>query len=309
MPTNLHSYRYRVVDVFTQHALEGNQLAVFPDSSGIDDLTMQKIAKELNLSETVFIAPAMRQDCAVSVRIFTPTRELRFAGHPTIGASFIVLDERIVPADRANFILEEKIGPVPIRVESGDNGRPLIWLTTPPIHFGASFERELCAQALGIAVDDILDAPPETVSAGNPFVYVPLRDKDAVDRAWFDSSGAKLLKHANHDPMCLFVFTPTAGGAYSRMFAPGFGVAEDPATGSGTGPLAAYMMRHGLISSAAGTRFVSEQGTKMGRRSILHVLINGEKGADGIEVGGYVSPIVEATMTLPALGHPVAQLS
>src|SRR5258708_23173975 len=97
MPTNLHSYRYRVVDVFTQHALEGNQLAVFPDSSGIDDLTMQKIAKELNLSETVFIAPATRQDCAVSVRIFTPTRELLFACHPTIRARFVGLHQWIVP--------------------------------------------------------------------------------------------------------------------------------------------------------------------------------------------------------------------
>src|SRR5947207_996023 len=155
MPTSPHSYRYRVVDVFTQQALEGNQLAVFPDASGIDDVTMQKIAKELNLSETVFILPATRQDCAVSVRIFVPTRELPFAGHPTIGASFVVLDERIVPSDRTNFILEEKIGPVPIRVESGEGGRPLIWLTTPPIHLCGLFELELYSLDHGLAVSDI----------------------------------------------------------------------------------------------------------------------------------------------------------
>jgi trans-2,3-dihydro-3-hydroxyanthranilate isomerase len=299
MPTSLHSHRYRVVDVFTQHALEGNPLAVFPDASGIDDVTMQKIAKELNLSETVFFVPATRPNCAMGVRIFTPARELPFAGHPTVGAGFVVLDEEIVPRDRTSFVLDEKIGPVPVRVEVGDGGRPLIWLTTPPIHFGGSYERDPCAQALGLGIGDLLDAPPETVSAGNPFVFVALRDKDAVDRAWLDTSGAKLLRHPNQELVGVFVFAPAAAGAYSRMFAPGSGVAEDPATGSATGPLAAYMMRHGLISAADGTRFVSEQGTKMGRRSILHVLIHGGKGADGIEVGGYVAPIVEATMSLP----------
>jgi trans-2,3-dihydro-3-hydroxyanthranilate isomerase len=299
MPTSLHSYRYRVVDVFTLHALEGNPLAVFPDASGIDDVTMQRIAKELNLSETVFFVPATRPNCAVGVRIFTPARELPFAGHPTVGAGFVLLDEGIVPQDRTSFVLDEKIGPVPVRVEAGDGGRPLIWLTTPPIHFGGSYDRVLCAQALGLGIGDFLDASPETVSAGNHFVFVALRDKDAVDRASLDASGAQLLRHPNQELVGVFVFAPAAGGAYSRMFAPGSGVVEDPATGSATGPLAAYMMRHGLISATDGTRFVSEQGTKMGRRSILHVLIHGEKGADGIEVGGYVSPIVEATMTLP----------
>ncbi len=96
----------------------------------------------------------------------------------------------------------------------------------------------------------------------------------------------------------VFVFTPTAEGVYSRMFAPELGISEDAATGSATGPLAAYMMRHNLIPGASGTRFLSEQGTKMGRRSILYVHIQGENGADGIEVGGYVTPIIEATMSI-----------
>jgi trans-2,3-dihydro-3-hydroxyanthranilate isomerase len=129
-------------------------------------------------------------------------------------------------------------------------------------------------------------------------VFVPVKDKQAVDRADLDARGLATLKGQDNESIFVFVFTPTFEGAYSRMFAPEHGVLEDPATGSATGPLAAYMMRHGLVSSTDGTRFVSEQGTKMGRRSFLHVQIHGERGARGIEVGGYVTPIVEATMTI-----------
>ncbi|HMV48822.1 MAG TPA: PhzF family phenazine biosynthesis protein [Blastocatellia bacterium] len=288
-----NAYRYRVVDVFTRQPLEGNALAVFTDAAGLDGATMQKIARELNLSETVFISPATRADCAVSVRIFTPMSEMIFAGHPTIGASFVLLDEGIVPKDSEHFVLEEKIGPVPIRVERGE--RPLIWLTTPPIHAGKTFEPKLCAQALGLTPDDLLGVVPQIFSAGNPTLYIALKDQAAVDRAWFDMQGVRALDLGG-ESVCVFVFTPTHAGAYSRMFAPEHGVVEDPATGSATGPLAAYMLQHGLVPSADGTRFISEQGAKMGRRSFLHVQLHGEGGADGIEVGGYVTPLVEATM-------------
>src|SRR5579864_925832 len=125
------SYRYWVVDVFTQQPLEGNSLAVFSDASGLDDETMQKIARELNLSETTFVFPATRADCVRGVRIFTPAREMVFAGHPTIGTSFVLLEEAIVSSGVEYFVLEEKVGPVPIRIEPGL--RPLIWLRTPPI--------------------------------------------------------------------------------------------------------------------------------------------------------------------------------
>jgi trans-2,3-dihydro-3-hydroxyanthranilate isomerase len=109
------AYRYRVVDVFTQRALEGNPLAVFPDARGLDELTMQRIAKELNLSETAFVLPSDRSDCVACVRIFTPVREMPFAGHPTIGTSYVLIDEGIALVDR--FLLEETIGPISIRVE------------------------------------------------------------------------------------------------------------------------------------------------------------------------------------------------
>ncbi len=290
------SYRYRVVDVFTTQPLEGNPLAVFPEASGLDDVTMQKIAREMNLSETVFVVPATRASLAAGVRIFTPTRELPFAGHPTVGTSFVLLDEGTVPAGTKQFVLEEKVGPVPIRVETGE--RPLIWLTTPPISYGRTYDRLRCAQALGVAAHDLLDITPQWLSAGNPTVFIALRDRRAVDDAWLDSHGVSIIKGADAAPICVFVFTPVPEGAYARMFAPEYGVPEDPATGSSTGPLAAFMIRHRLVSGAAETRFVSEQGTKMGRRSLLYVELHGAGGADGIDVGGYVTPIAEGTLKL-----------
>src|SRR5690349_14431599 len=290
------SFRYRIVDVFTEQPLEGNPLAVFPDASGLYDDTMQKIAKELNLSETTFVLPPTRPGCIAQVRIFTPMREMVFAGHPTIGTSYVLLDENRVPANTENFALDEKVGAVPIRVEPG--ARPRIWLTTPPIQWGKTFDRALCARALGLDVSDLLDVTPQLVTAGNPNVYIPVKNKDAVDRAWMDMAGLMTIKEPGQEAICIFVFTPTKDGAYSRMFAPEHGVIEDPATGSATGPLAAFMMRNKLVSSAAGTRFYSEQGTNMGRRSILYVQVNGEAGSEGIDVGGYVTPLVDATMRL-----------
>jgi trans-2,3-dihydro-3-hydroxyanthranilate isomerase len=287
------SYRYRVVDVFTERPLEGNALAVFTDASGMDDGTMQKLGRELNLSETTFVLPSTRPGCVARVRIFTPAREMVFAGHPTIGTAFVLRDEGVAAGER--FALDEKVGAVPIRVEAGD--RPRIWLATPPIHSGPTYDRALCAAALGLEVRDLLEAPPQLLSAGNPTIFIAVTDRATVDRAWLDLQGAKKLKGLEEELACVFVFAPTAGGAYSRMFAPDYGVVEDPATGSSTGPLALFMMRHGLVSSSSGTCFFSEQGTKMQRRSILHVQIHGAGGADGIEVGGHVTPVAEGTMS------------
>jgi trans-2,3-dihydro-3-hydroxyanthranilate isomerase len=284
------------VDVFTKVALEGNALGVFPDARGMNTETMQKIARELNLAETTFVFPPTRQDCAARVRIFTPGREMPFAGHPTIGTSFVLLEEGAIASGTDRFSLEEGVGPVVVRVESGD--RPMIWLRTPTITFGKTYERGRCAEALGLAGDDLVAVTPQVVSAANPAVFVAVKDKAAVDRAWLDSHGLKMLKGNDSEVLLTFVFTATAEGAYSRMFAPEHGIAEDPATGSATGPLAAFMMRNGLVSSEAGTRFVSEQGTKTGRKSLLHVLICGENGAEGIEVGGYVTPVMEGEMRL-----------
>jgi trans-2,3-dihydro-3-hydroxyanthranilate isomerase len=129
------------VDVFTNQPLEGNSLAVFPDASGLDDGAMHRIARELNLSETTFVFPPTRTDYVASVRIFTPSKELVFAGHPTIGTSFVLLEERMVSDGVADFVLEERIGPVHIQVEPGPP--PLIWLRTPPSNTGKSTTRQL----------------------------------------------------------------------------------------------------------------------------------------------------------------------
>lgn len=292
----MKTYRYRVVDVFTEKRLEGNPLAVFLEASGLDDATMQRIAQELNLAETAFVFPASQAGHDARVRIFTPRREMPFAGHPTIGTTFVLLDEGLVTARQGGIVLQENIGPVPVHVDEGE--QPLIWLLTPPIRSGPVFDRLRCAEALGLAADDLLDIPPQLLDAGNPTVFIPLRSRDAVDRAWIDERLTRALLGPGAEPACVFVFTPSAEGAYSRMFAPEYGVVEDPATGSATGPLAAFMMRHGLVSSASGTRFVSEQGRKMGRRSLLHVRIHGHEGSGGIEVGGHVVPVALASMTI-----------
>ncbi len=289
--------KYFVVDVFTEVPLAGNPLAVFPDGTGLSDTTMQMIAKEINLSETTFVFPATDSRCSAKVRIFTPATELSFAGHPTIGTAFVLRREELVRADANSFFLEENIGPVNVRVERILPER--FWLTTPPISVGRTYDRGLVAEALGLTESDLLpDVLPQLLSAGNPNVYVALRDKRAVDRAWIDRAGAHSIQGDSGDSSCIFVFATSEQGAYSRMFAPQYGIAEDPATGSATGPLAAYMIRNGLIAGTDGTRFVSEQGTKMGRPSFLSVMVHGDSGADGIEVGGHVVQLVDATMSL-----------
>lgn len=294
----MKSYSYRIVDVFTKTPLEGNALAVLPRADGLDGETMQRIAREFNLSETVFILPSERADASLRFRIFTPTMEMRFAGHPTIGGASVALQCGLIDDRTQHFSVEELVGDIALRVEPGDDGTR-IWLTTPPIEFGALYDRTSCADALGLAESELADAPPQWLSAGNPNIFIALRDRESVDRAWLDLAGVRGLHDGNASTDCVFVFAPTATGAYARMFAPEHGVVEDPATGSATGPLAAYMMRYGLIASESGTRFTSEQGTKMGRRSLLHVAIHGTDGANGIEVGGDVVPIAEGTLHVP----------
>ena len=287
---------YRVVDVFTTEALAGNPLAVFTQASEIDEGVMQKIAREMNLAETTFVLPPENPDCAARVRIFTPKKEMIFAGHPTIGTAFVLRDTGFVPANCESFCLEEKVGPVQIWIEDAE--RPVIWLRTPQISQGRFFQRSACARALGLETHDLLDLEPQLLDAGNPTLFIALRSKEAVDRAWLDAQTTRTLRDHHSEPFCVFVFSPTGEGAYSRMFAPDYGVPEDPATGSSTGPLAVFMIRNGLMKGSSGTRFISEQGTKMARRSILHVRIAGDQGADGIYVGGHVTSVAEGTMKL-----------
>jgi trans-2,3-dihydro-3-hydroxyanthranilate isomerase len=292
MPT----LKYQIVDVFTTEALEGNPLAVFTEASQIDEMLMQKIAREMNLAETTFVLPSDIPTCAARVRIFTPKREMVFAGHPTIGTSFVLFTEGRLSNGCESFFLEEKVGRVQIWFEN--RSLPMIWLRTPPISEGKLFDRRLCARAVGLKEHDLLSIPPQLLDAGNPTLFIAVNDEQAVDKAWLDLQDARSLRGDEAEPFCVFVFAPTKGGAYSRMFAPEYGVPEDPATGSSTGPLAVYMMKHGLLAVASGTRFISEQGKQMGRRSLLHVKIASEGGGKEIFVGGHVTPIAEGEMKI-----------
>ena len=290
---------YHVLDVFTQTPLEGNALAVFSDAAALDDATMQKIARELNLSETTFVLPATRDDAVARVRIFTPATEMRFAGHPTLGTAYVIREGGSIGRERTRFALQEEVGPVNVRV---DNGEPaMYWLETPSIASGPEFDPADCARALGLAASDIRPGvTPRLLSAGNPNIYVAVTDAAAVDRAEVDMPALRVLLETE-PAACLYVFAQTPGGVYGRMFAPEQGVREDPATGSAMGPLAVFMLDSGLIARSDGTAFVCEQGTKMGRRSFLHVRLRGERGSTAIEVGGHVTPISTATMTLPRI--------
>ena len=290
--------RYRVVDVFTQTPLEGNPLAVFPAPGDLSDGTMQRIARELNLSETTFVFPPTVPGAVANVRIFTPAYEMKFAGHPTLGTAFVLLAEGAIAPDTQRFAVQEPVGLVLVRRDEGP--APMLWLETPSIAKGRTFDGASCARALGLVPDDLIaDAPCRLLSAGNPLVYVAVRDAAAVDRVRIDTPALRDLLAREPEPTALFVFAPTPAGAYSRMFSEDAGVVEDPATGSATGPLAAFMMDCGFVPKDDGTRFVSEQGVKMGRRSHLHVYVRGEGGATAIEVGGHTVAIAEATMTLP----------
>ena len=303
------SRRYDMVqvDVFTDRPLAGNPLAVVLDARGLSDPEMQSVAREMNLSETAFVLPATRPDCAARVRIFTPAREVPFAGHPTVGTSW-VLSARGLVSRATRFNLEEGIGPVPVEIEGDPDAPRFVWMTHGPARFQPErTDRAAVARALGLGTGDLLAGAPIVVgSTGSPFLYVPLRDRRAVDRAVLDVP-AILACFGTGARAGVFAFAPDSARdaspvrAYSRMFAPHTsGVPEDPATGSASGPLGAYLVAHGLASGAGTVRIVSEQGTRMGRQSYVHVTVEGGPAdrASAIRVGGGVVPVLEGRITL-----------
>ena len=271
---------YLLFDVFAEQPFAGNQLAVVPQQ--LDDRTMQTIANELNVAETVFLRSTGDSKRPAELRIFTPKHEVPFAGHPTVGTTFAIAEVlKWVPGDCTEFSLGERVGDVAVRIERG-NGKILAWLRTPPVTFEETLDRAQSAAALGLSPDDLHGAlPPQVISAGNPFVFVALRDREAVDRAWFPL--ARFPDEVEKRITGVFVFTLSERGTYARMFAPMSGIAEDPATGSATGPLFAYLRKYGALD-AKRTAFASEQGVKLGRRSVLHVRI--DANAERVDVGG-----------------------
>lgn len=299
-------YRFVQVDVFTERVFGGNPLAVVFDAADLGDAEMQAIAREMNCSETTFLLPPTRPDCAARVRIFSPARELPFAGHPTIGTAWVLATEKRLPPDGLRFNLEEGIGPVEVTLE-GEPTRPsFLWMRHGEARFGPALpDRVGFARALGLAESDLLAGQPvRTGSTGNTFLYIPLRDRDPVDRARLDVP-ALLAAQGEGPNLGVFVFAPDpdprAGTVYSRMFAPHTsGVPEDPATGSASGPLGAYLVERGLVAPAETVDIVSEQGTRMGRQSFIQIRVGMSGGRiREILVGGRVVPVIEGRLRVP----------
>ena len=300
-------YRFAQVDVFTDRVFGGNPLAVVLEATGLADGEMQAIAKEMNLSETTFLLPPTRAECALRVRIFTPARELQFAGHPTVGTAWVMATQGLVPGTASAFNLEEGIGPVPVTLEGDPRNPSFIWMRHGEPEFGPEMKnRAEIAEALNLTEGDLIaGAPIQTGSTGSRFMFVPLRDRATVDRAVLDVP--KIIKALGDQPLVgIFVFAPDpdpgAGRVHSRMFAPHTsGIPEDPATGSATGPLGAYLVKQRLVKAGDGpVQIVSDQGVKMGRHSRLHIRgVACDGRLEEIEVGGGVVPVIEGRLRVP----------
>jgi trans-2,3-dihydro-3-hydroxyanthranilate isomerase len=273
--------RYLIADVFTASPLQGNQLGVFPDGRGLDGALMQRIARELNLSETVFFLPS-EQGCDARVRIFTPVGELPFAGHPVLGSAFVLGDLFSAAKVRAARVsLETGLGPVPVELER-DGDRVVFGRMEQPIPVAEPFERvaELLA-ALGLSGLGVPGSglPVEAYRNGPRHVYVELASEAEVAGL---SPDLRALAGFQGGVSC---FAGHGTRWKTRMFAPFLGVPEDPATGSAAGPLAVHLARHGRIGF--GEEIEIRQGEEIGRPSVLYARAEGT--ADRIErvlVGG-----------------------
>lgn len=289
------------VDVFAARQFGGNPLAVFLDGRGLDDEEMQQIALEMNLSEITFVLPPDDPANAAKVRIFTPRAELQFAGHPTVGTAWVLASRGMLPEGAKLATLELGIGPVDVELMGEDPASPeFIWMTQGRPQYGEQVDDpEAIASALSLEPSDLdPDHPVQAVSTGNWFLMVPVRNRKVVDRVSpHPSLAERLMKDIEGDAHGFFVFTPDEDGrVYSRMIAViGGRVWEDPATGSASGPLGAYLVHHKMVSpEVARSGMVSEQGTAMGRQSFVHITVD----ADAVRVGGAVVPVFESQLKL-----------
>lgn len=304
----MRSYRYLHYDVFTARIFGGNQLAVFLDGRGLGDDQMQAMAKEMNFSESTFVLPAEDDETDVRVRIFTPVTELPMAGHPTIGTAFALARAGVIAAgtDRVRFRLG--VGPTPVDLTWGADGLSFAWMTQPRPHFGPELDVLAEAAAALRLPPEALTAtslPVQIVSCGVPYLMVPLRSRFDVDAAVVDSGAYERLAHlANLDHEALYVFSLGTGPndsatVYTRMFGPGVGITEDPATGSAAGPLGCYLLAHGVLDSAKAATIMNLQGVRMGRPSVIHTAITGSATAiTSVRVGGEAVLAGEGTLYL-----------
>ena len=301
--------RFVTADVFTTRPLEGNPLAVFPDARGLSDDLMQRIAREFNLSETVFVLPPDEPQNTRCLRIFTPKAELPFAGHPTVGAAYVLaaLGEIPLTGAETRIFFEEGVGPVPVLIRS-EEGRPVFTQLsaaklpeqgpTPP-------EAAELAEMLSLAPQDVLaqgEDHPQGFSCGNPFLFIPLRSRDALRRARLQIDvWEEVLLGGWTGKVYLFCREPELSGSHvrARMFSPELGIGEDPATGAAVSAFGGYLGIRAPESDGT-LSWVVEQGFEMGRPSLLHLEVDKQGGEiTAVRVGGSSVLVSEGTIALP----------
>jgi len=293
--------RFCIVDVFAEVKYAGNPLAVVLDGADIPSEQMQRIALEMNYSETTFITGAGERDGGWDVRIFTPATEIPFAGHPTLGTAAVIRRELLGrPAER--IVLHLGVGDVPVSFDAADpsdaNGVQARMVAPVP-QLGPTHPPERVARVLGLDPAEI-DArfPVQEVSIGIAITLVPLRSLDAVKRALYRTEVVRSLEQADFARLLFFFCAETEhpeNQIHARMFAPLDGVPEDPATGSANACLAAYLVTHGYFGPGPLEARV-EQGYEMGRPSLLHIAGREEGGAIRVEVGGRVIPVARGEL-------------
>jgi trans-2,3-dihydro-3-hydroxyanthranilate isomerase len=303
------SYRYLHYDVFTDELFGGNQLAVFLDGRGLAASAMQAIANEMNFSETTFVLPPERPGTDFRLRIFTPMSELPMAGHPTIGSAFALARAGVLEPARMEFVFGLGIGPTPVVLTWRGNDLSFASMTQQPPTFSEPIPDPAgAAAALGLPLAAVAGTglPVQVVSCGLPYLLIPLATRRSVDNAVGNLEAIDaFLRAAGVDPRTgVFLFSPErnvrgsdSATVYSRMFAPALGVPEDPATGSASGPLGCYLVRHKVVAADKAGAILNLQGVKMGRPSRVHVSIGVENdGITSVRVGGEAVLAGEGTL-------------
>ncbi|MFO7641617.1 MAG: PhzF family phenazine biosynthesis protein [Candidatus Competibacteraceae bacterium] len=300
-------YAFHTLDVFTRQIFGGNPLAVLPDARGLNETQMRAIAREFNLSETVFVLPPDHPTHARHLRIFTPAAELPFAGHPTLGAAWLLAALGAIPVREpaTALVFEEGVGPVAVEIAI-DRSQPTFARLTAaqlPLQGPEPPEAARLADMLALTVEDLADGEwrPEAWSCGVPFLYVPLRDRTALARArlrldcWEATLAAFWAPQVY--PFCRDPSDPAL--FHARMFAPALGVAEDPATGAAAAAFTGYLARRtGDVTGARQWRLV--QGMDMGRPSALTVdadLVAGQPHT--VRVGGAAVQVSTGELEVP----------
>lgn len=287
---------FYIVDVFAVARLTGNQLAVFRNAGSLSSDEMQQIAREMHYSETTFILSDEEKDGGYDVRIFTPARELPFAGHPTLGTAFTIQHE-IIQKPVEKVLLNLKVGQIPVTFQKTGN-EEVLWMTQKEPSFGRIIDKKLIADTLSIP-EAWIDSrfPVEEVSTGLPFIIVPLVNLKALKESKVDKVRFfKLVE--NLEAKEVLVFCPESykeNDLSVRVYADYSDVPEDPATGSGNGCLAGYLVEHSYFGNDA-IDIKVDQGYEIGRPSLLMLRAKKNEGKIIVEVGGQVFPVARGNL-------------